>query len=101
MLQQYYEIIIKDNNLGIVDKIDYETYKNLKKHFDYVYHTKNAVTYPHHKNIESSVDRLIVDGDHLNELLDDLKEQEFCDIIEFSFIDDYFSGNYNQFGQAF
>ena len=101
MLSQYYEIFIIDNNLAIVDKIDYETYKNLKKHFDYVYHTKIGETYPLHKNLESGVDRLIVDGEHLFELLDDLREQGFCDTIEFSFIDDYFNGNYDNYPQAF
>ena len=101
MLQEYYEIIIKDNNLAIVNKIDYETYKNLEKHFDYVYHTKNGESYPLDKDIERGFDTLIVDDNHLDELLNDLIEQEFCDNIEFSFIDDYFNGNYNQYGKAF
>ena len=101
MLPQYYEIIIKDNNLAIVDKIEYDTYKILEKNFEYVYHTKNGDTYQLHKNFDAGIDMLIVDDDHLYKLLDDLREQGFCDTIEFSFIDDYFSGNYNQYGQAF
>ena len=89
MLQQNYEIVIKDNNLAIVDKIDYETYKNLEKHFEYVYHTKNGETYQLHKNFEAGVDLLIVDDNHLFELLDDLKEGGFCDTVEFNYIDEY------------
>ena len=89
MLPQNYEIVIKDNNLAIVDKIDYETYKNLEKHFEYVYHTKNGETYQLHKNFEAGVDMLIVDDNHLFELLDDLKEGGFCDTVEFNYIDEY------------
>ena len=101
MLPQTYEIIIKDNNLAIVDKIDYKTYKNLENNFDYVYHTKNGDAYPLHKNLDACIDMLIVNDNNLYELLDDLKEQGFCDTINFIFIDDYFNGNYNQYGQAF
>ena len=79
MLPQNYEIVINDNNLAVVDKIDYETYKNLEKHFEYVYHTKNGDTYPLHKNLDAGIDMLIVDDEHLYELLDDLKEEGFCD----------------------
>ena len=89
MLPQYYEIVIKDNNLAIVDKIDYETYKNLEKHFEYVYHTKNGDTYQLNKNFDAGIDLLIVDDDHLYELLDDLREQGFCDSVEFNYIDEY------------
>ena len=89
MLPQYYDIIIKDNNLAIVDKIEYETYKNLKKHFDYVYHSKKGESYPLDKDLELCRDLLLVDDDHLYELLDDLREQGFCDSVEFSWIDDY------------
>ena len=89
MLAQYYEIVIKDNNLAIVSKIDYETYKNLKNHFDYVYHSKNGETYPLHKNLDVCIDMLIVDDDHLWELLDDLKEQGFFDTIDFGWLDEY------------
>lgn len=89
MLAQYYEIVIKDNNLAIVDKIDYETYKNLEQHFEYVYHTKNGESYPLDKDLELCRDILVVDDDHLCELLDDLRDQEFCDTIEFTWLDDY------------
>ena len=89
MLPQYYDIIIKDNNLAIVDKIDYETYKNLKKHFEYVYHSKKGESYPLDKDLELCRDLLLVDDDHLYELLDDLREQGFCDSVEFSWIDEY------------
>ena len=101
MLQQCYEIVIKDNNLAIVSKIDYETYKILEKNFEYVYHTKNGESYPLDKDLELCRDILVVDDNHLDELLNDLIEQEFCDSIEYSFIDDYFNGNYNQYGKAF
>ena len=101
MLQQYYEIVIKDNNLAIVDKIDYETYKNLEKHFEYVYHTKNGESYPLDKDLELCRDILLVNDNHLYELLDDLRDQGFCETIKLSFIDDYFNGNYNQYGRAF
>ena len=79
MLPQCYEIVIKDNNLAIVSKIEHETYKILEKKFEYVYHTKNGDTYPLDKDIERGIDALIVDDDHLYELLDDLKEQGFYD----------------------
>ena len=87
--KEYYEIVIKDNNLAIVDKIDYETYKNLENHFDYVYHSKNGESYPLDKDLELCRDILLVDDDHLYELLDDLRDQEFCDTVEFNYINDY------------
>ena len=96
----YYDIIIKDNNLAEVDKIDVEKYNYFKNIFNYVYHTENGDTYPLHKNLDAGIDMLIVD-EHLYELLDDLIEQGFCDTIEFNFIDDYFHGNYNQYYKAF
>ena len=77
--KQYYEIIIKDNNSAIVSKIEYDTYKILEKNFDYAYHTKNGDTYQLHKNFDAGIDMLIVDDNHLKELLDDLREQGFCD----------------------
>ena len=89
MLEQYYEIVIKDNNLAIVDKIDYETYKNLEKHFDYFYHSKNGESYPLDKDLEICRDILLVDDTKLFALIDDLIDQEFCDTVEFSHIDDY------------
>ena len=101
MLSQYYEIVIKDNNLAIVDKIEYETYKNLEKHFECIYHTKKGESYPLDKDLEVCRDILVVDDDHLNELLHDLIDQGFCENIKLSFIDDYFNDNYKQFSQAF
>ena len=103
MLEQkeYYEIFIYNNELAIVEKIDEDIYNYFKDIFEYVYHTKSGDTYQLNRNFEACIDLLIVDEKHLYELLDDLKEQGFCDTIEFSFIDDYFSGNYNQYGQAF
>ena len=84
MLAQYYDIIIKDNNLAEVEKIDEDKYNYFKSIFDYVYHTKNGDTYPLHKNLDADIDMLIVDDDNLYKLLDDLREQGFCDCIEFT-----------------
>lgn len=88
MLPQCYDIIIKDNNLAEVEKIDLDKYNYFASIFNYVYHTKKGDTYPLHKNFDAGIDMLIVDDDYLYELLDDLKEQGFCDTIEFSWIDD-------------
>ena len=102
MLPQYYKIVIKDNNLATVYKIDFDEYKEYQNNFEYVYHTKNGENYPLEKYYSVGLDMLIVDKDkHLYELLYDLIEQGFCVDIEFSFIEDYFNGNYNQYGQAF
>lgn len=103
MLEQkeYYEIFIYNNEIAVVEKTDEDIYNYFKDTFDYVYHTKNGDTYPLHQNFDACIDMLIVDDEHLNELLDDLRDQEFCDTIEFSFIDDYFNGNYKQYAQAF
>ena len=97
MLSQYYEIVIKDNNLAIVDKIDYETYKNLENHFECVYNTKNGESYPLDKDLELCRDILVVDDDHLNELLDDLKVEGFCDTVEFNYNDNYLYDPYLAF----
>lgn len=78
----YFDIIIKDNNMVEIEKIDEDKYNYFEYIFDYVYHTKNGDAYPLHKNIEAGIDMLIVDGDHLYELLDDLREQGFCDKYE-------------------
>lgn len=75
----YFDIIIKDNNLSEIEQIDEDKYNYFEYIFDYVYHTKNGDTYPLHKNFDAGIDMLIVDGEHLYELLDDLKEQGFCD----------------------
>lgn len=89
MLPQYYYIRIKDNELAAVSKIDEDKYNYFSSIFDYIYHTKNGDTYPLHKNFDTGIDVLIVDGDHLYELLDDLRGQGFCDTVEFNYIDDY------------
>lgn len=89
MLPQYYDIIIKDNDLAIVEKIDYDKYNYFASIFNYIYHTKNGDTYPLHKNFDAGIDMLIVDDDNLYKLLDDLREQGFCNSIEFTWIDDY------------
>ena len=89
MLPQFYDIVIKDNNLATVEKIDADKYNYFASIFDYVYHTKNGETYPLHKNLDTGIDVLIVDNDHLWELLDDLKEQGFFDTIDFGWLDEY------------
>lgn len=89
MLPQKYEIFIYDNELAIVEKISEDIYNYFKDIFHNVYHTKNGDTYPLHENFDAGIVTLIVDDDHLYELLDDLKEQGFCENIEFSWIDDY------------
>lgn len=101
MLPQYYEIFIYNNELAVIEKIDNDIYNYFKDTFELVYHTKNGDTYPLHENVDAGIDMLIVDDEGLYELLDDLIEQGFCENIEFSFIDDYFNGNYDQYGQAF
>lgn len=89
MLPQYYDIIIKDNNLATVEKIDYDKYNYFNSIFNYVYHTESGETYPLHKNFDACIDMLIVNDNHLYELLDDLRDQGFCDTVEFNYIDDY------------
>ena len=79
MLQQYYEILVKDNDFGVVYKIDYETYKRYENTFDNVYHTKKGYAFKMACDHEKGIDILIVDDNHLHELLDDLKEEGFCD----------------------
>ena len=97
MLQQYYDIIIKDNNLATVEKIDVEKYDYFSSIFNYVYHTESGDTYPLHKNLDAGIDMLIVDDNHLYELLDDLKKQGFCDTVEYSWIDGYSYETYKAF----
>lgn len=99
--KEYYEIFIYNNEIAVVEKIDDDIYNYFKDTFEYVFHTKNGDTYPLHENFDACINMLIVDDKHLYELLDDLREQEFCDTIKFSFIDDYFNSNYNQFEKAF
>lgn len=92
MLEQkeYYEIFIYNNEIAVVEKIDEDIYNYFKDTFEYVYHAKNGNTYPLNQNFDACIGLLIVDYEHLYELLDDLREQGFCDTIELSFIDDYF-----------
>lgn len=77
--KQYFIIYIKDNNLMEACKIDEERYNYFYYTFNYVYHTENGDTYPLDKDIERGIDALIVDGEHLQELLNDMKEQGFYD----------------------
>lgn len=79
MLVQYFTIIVQDNTLVEVSEIDEDKYNYFAYIFDYVYHTKNGDTYQLHKNLDAGIDMLLVDGEHLYEVLDDLKEQGFCD----------------------
>lgn len=79
MLQQYYEIVIENNNLAIIHKINFDEYKFFKNNFEYVYYTKNGKKYPLSKDSILCIDTLVVDDAHLYELLDGLIEQGFCD----------------------
>lgn len=97
----YYKIVVKDNETASVYKIYLDECKYFQNYFEYVYHTKSGEKYPLEKYYSVGIDMLVVDEVHLYELLDDLRKQGFCDTIEFKFIDDYFNGNYNQYGQAF
>lgn len=100
--KEYYEIFIYNNDIAIVEKIDNDIYNYFKDTFESIYHTKNCDKYPLHENFDAYINMLIVDDEeHLYELLDDLREQGFCESIEFKFIDDYFCGNYKQYVQAF
>lgn len=99
--KEYYEIFIYNNEIAVVEKIDNDIYNYFKDTFDSVYHTKNGDTYKLDKNFDAGIDMLIVEYEHLYKLLDDLINQGFCDDIKFSFIDDYFNGNYNQYSKAF
>lgn len=97
----YYKIVVKDNEAASVYKIYLDEYKVFQNNFEYVYHTKSGEKYQLEKYYSVGIDMLVVDDEHLYELLDDLREQGFCETIEFKFIDDYFNGSYNQYGQAF
>lgn len=79
MIPQKYQIFIYNNELAIVEKIDEDIYNYFKDIFEYVYHTKNGDTYQLYRNFDAGIDSLIVDENHLNELLDDMKEQGFYD----------------------
>lgn len=84
MLPQTYEIIIYNNEIAVVEKIDNDIYNYFKDTFDSVYHTKNGNIYQLHEIFDACINMLIVDDDHLYELLDDLREQGFCDTVEFN-----------------
>lgn len=79
MLPQYYEILVKNNDFGVVYKIDNDTYKLFENTFDTVYHTKKGNSFKMACDYERGTDFIIVDDDHLKELLDDFKDQGFCD----------------------
>ena len=79
MLPQYYEIMVKDNDFGVIYTIDYDTYKLFENTFETVYHTKKGNSFKMDCDYEKRIDLLIVDDDHLKELLDDMKEEGFCD----------------------
>ena len=96
MLPQYYDIIIRDNGLAEVEKIELDKYNYFASIFNYVYNTKNGDTYPLHKNLDAGIDMLIVDDNHLHELLRDLFDQGFCDDIHLNYV-----GNYNGYVEAF
>lgn len=99
--KEYYDIVIRDNCLDEVTIIDEDKYNYFSSIFNYVYHTKNGETYQLHKNLDAGIDMLIVDGEHLYELLDDLRKQGFCDGIDFDFIDDYLNGELDLYLKAF
>lgn len=99
--KEYYQIFIYNKDLAVVEKIGNDIYNYFKDTFESVYHTKNGDAYPLNQNIDAGIDLLIVEEEELYELVDDLREQGFCDTIKFSFIDDYFNANYNQNSKAF
>lgn len=79
----YYKIVVKDNETASVYKINFDEYNYFKNNFEYVYHTKSGEKYQLEKYYGVGIDMLVVDEEHLYELLDDLREQGFCDTIEF------------------
>lgn len=81
----YYEILINNNELAIVAKIDNDTYNYFKDTFESIYHTKNGEEYKIDETTSDSIDILIVDNENLHNLLNDLLEQGFCDEIKFYF----------------
>lgn len=90
MLTQYFEILVKNNDFGVVYKIDNDTYKLFENTFDTVYHTKKGHAFKMNCDFEKGVDILIVDDDNLKELLDDFKEQGFCDPENLHYYDNAF-----------
>lgn len=78
MLEQYFAIIVKDNYLAEVSKIDEDTYNYFDYTFDFVYHTQKGLSFKMDEDMDAGIGLLIVDGNHLYELLDDLKAEGFC-----------------------
>lgn len=85
----YYKIVVKDNETASIYKIYLDEYKDFQNNFEYIYHTKSGEKYPLEKYYSVGIDMLVVDDEHLYELLDDLRDQGLCDNIEFNWIDDY------------
>lgn len=84
--KEYYKIVVKDNNLATVYKIYFDEYNEYQNNFYYVYHAKNGEKYPIEKLWGAGIDCLVVDNEqHLYELLEDMREQGFCDTIDFAF----------------
>lgn len=79
LVKQYFIIYIKDNNLLQACQIDEERYNYFDNTFNYVYHAENGDTYPLDKDLERGIDKLIVDGEHFYELMEDLRDQGFYD----------------------
>lgn len=77
--KQYFIIYIKDNNLMQACEIDVERYNYFSHIFDGVYHTKKDDAYPLDFDFERGIHILLTNGEHFHELLDDLKDQGFCD----------------------
>lgn len=87
--KEYYKIVVKDNSLATVYKIDYDEYNDFQNNFEYVYHTEKAESYPLEKDLEKGTDILIVDNEHLHELLKDLFDKRFCEEINLDYISCY------------
>lgn len=77
--KEYYEIVIKDNSLEEVAKINSAKYNYYKNMFEYAYRTKSGKKYPLDKDTENGKDFIIIDDEHLYELMTDLTEKGFCD----------------------
>lgn len=78
LVKQYFVIFIKNNEFAEVSEIDEDTYNYFEYTFDFVFHTQKGYSFKMDEDIDAGVAMLIVDGEHLYELLDDLKEEGFC-----------------------
>ena len=76
---EYYEIVIKENKLVEVVKINSAKYHYFKNMFDDAYHAKNGKKYPLDKDTENGTAFIISDDEHIYALLMDLSQQGFCD----------------------